>query len=105
MTIVKPLLHLFHSEPGNGLWKRKADTAMRHCTVSGELLCPKMYANNCFICPSSSENKFSQEPIISIKFYNSNSYPFKKSLYFFITQRNDAQSISIFLSEKVVFQG
>ncbi|XP_042391019.1 tRNA-dihydrouridine(20/20a) synthase-like isoform X4 [Zingiber officinale] len=31
--IVKPLLHLFHSEPGNGLWKRKADTAMRHCTT------------------------------------------------------------------------
>ncbi|XP_074564049.1 uncharacterized protein LOC141820605 [Curcuma longa] len=29
--IVKPLLHLFHSEPGNGLWKRKADNAMRHC--------------------------------------------------------------------------
>lgn len=29
--LVKPLLNLFHSEPGNGLWKRKADTALRHC--------------------------------------------------------------------------
>ncbi|KAK7263881.1 hypothetical protein RJT34_31480 [Clitoria ternatea] len=29
--IVKPLLHLFHSEPGNGLWKRKADAAFRNC--------------------------------------------------------------------------
>ncbi|PIA53607.1 hypothetical protein AQUCO_00900287v1 [Aquilegia coerulea] len=29
--MVKPLLGLFHSEPGNGLWKRKADTALRHC--------------------------------------------------------------------------
>ncbi|XP_020214059.1 uncharacterized protein LOC109798264 isoform X1 [Cajanus cajan] len=31
--IVKPLLHLFHSEPGNGLWKRKADAAFRNCTT------------------------------------------------------------------------
>ncbi|XP_040992956.1 tRNA-dihydrouridine(20/20a) synthase-like isoform X2 [Juglans microcarpa x Juglans regia] len=31
--VVKPLLHLFHSEPGNGLWKRKADTAFQHCTT------------------------------------------------------------------------
>ncbi|XP_009393736.2 uncharacterized protein LOC135586130 isoform X1 [Musa acuminata AAA Group] len=31
--MVKPLLNLFHSEPGNGLWKRKADTALRHCTT------------------------------------------------------------------------
>ncbi|XP_024025740.1 uncharacterized protein LOC21395706 [Morus notabilis] len=29
--VVKPLLHLFHSEPGNGLWKRKADAAFQHC--------------------------------------------------------------------------
>ncbi|XP_072976191.1 uncharacterized protein [Typha angustifolia] len=29
--LVKPLLNLFHSEPGNGLWKRKADAALRHC--------------------------------------------------------------------------
>ncbi|KMZ75812.1 tRNA-dihydrouridine synthase [Zostera marina] len=29
--LVKPLLNLFHSEPGNGLWKRKADTALRNC--------------------------------------------------------------------------
>ncbi|RRT65057.1 hypothetical protein BHM03_00049262, partial [Ensete ventricosum] len=32
--LTQPLLNLFHSEPGNGLWKRKADTALRHCTVS-----------------------------------------------------------------------
>ncbi|XP_010241244.1 PREDICTED: uncharacterized protein LOC104585905 isoform X2 [Nelumbo nucifera] len=31
--VVKPLLNIFHSEPGNGLWKRKADTAFRHCTT------------------------------------------------------------------------
>lgn len=29
--LVKPLLNLFHSEPGNSLWKRKADSALRHC--------------------------------------------------------------------------
>ncbi|OEL22419.1 tRNA-dihydrouridine(20/20a) synthase [Dichanthelium oligosanthes] len=29
--LVKPLLHLFHSEPGNNLWKRKADSALRYC--------------------------------------------------------------------------
>uniref|UniRef100_A0A0E0P6Q2 DUS-like FMN-binding domain-containing protein n=1 Tax=Oryza rufipogon TaxID=4529 RepID=A0A0E0P6Q2_ORYRU len=29
--LVKPLLNLFHSEPGNGLWKRKADSTLRHC--------------------------------------------------------------------------
>ncbi|TVU13391.1 hypothetical protein EJB05_40444 [Eragrostis curvula] len=29
--LVKPLLHLFHSELGNSLWKRKADAALRHC--------------------------------------------------------------------------
>jgi tRNA-dihydrouridine synthase A len=32
--LVKPLLNLFHSEPGNGLWKRKADSTLRHCKVS-----------------------------------------------------------------------
>ncbi|KAJ6796274.1 Uncharacterized protein M6B38_223020 [Iris pallida] len=31
--LIKPLLHLFHSEPGNGLWKRKADAALRNCTT------------------------------------------------------------------------
>ncbi|XP_050283857.1 uncharacterized protein LOC126723899 isoform X1 [Quercus robur] len=29
--VVKPLLHLFYSEPGNGLWKRKADAAFQNC--------------------------------------------------------------------------
>uniref|UniRef100_I1PJT9 DUS-like FMN-binding domain-containing protein n=1 Tax=Oryza glaberrima TaxID=4538 RepID=I1PJT9_ORYGL len=29
--LAKPLLNLFHSEPGNGLWKRKADSTLRHC--------------------------------------------------------------------------
>ncbi|CAL5407411.1 unnamed protein product [Camellia sinensis] len=27
----KPLLGLFHSEPGNGLWKRKVDAVLQHC--------------------------------------------------------------------------
>ncbi|XP_040862011.1 tRNA-dihydrouridine(20/20a) synthase isoform X2 [Glycine max] len=31
--IVKPLLGFFHSEPGNGLWKRKADSAVQTCTT------------------------------------------------------------------------
>lgn len=31
--VAKPLLGLFHSEPGNGLWKRKADAAFLHCTT------------------------------------------------------------------------
>ncbi|XP_057454493.1 uncharacterized protein LOC130746015 isoform X1 [Lotus japonicus] len=30
--IVKPLLGFFRSEPGNGLWKRKADAAIQTCT-------------------------------------------------------------------------
>ncbi|KAG0452259.1 hypothetical protein HPP92_026038 [Vanilla planifolia] len=29
--LVKPLLNLFHSEPGNGQWKRMADAALKHC--------------------------------------------------------------------------
>ncbi|KAL6965292.1 hypothetical protein U1Q18_036346 [Sarracenia purpurea var. burkii] len=29
----KPLLGLFHSAPGNSLWKRKADAAFQHCTT------------------------------------------------------------------------
>ncbi|CAL5404571.1 unnamed protein product [Camellia sinensis] len=29
--VVKPLLGLFHSEPGNGLWKRKVDAVLQHC--------------------------------------------------------------------------
>ncbi|KAJ1262824.1 hypothetical protein BS78_09G139400 [Paspalum vaginatum] len=29
--LVKPLLNLFHSEPGNSRWKRKADSVLRHC--------------------------------------------------------------------------
>ncbi|KAL3832953.1 hypothetical protein ACJIZ3_007689 [Penstemon smallii] len=31
--VIKPLLGFFHSEPGNGLWKRKADAAFAHCTT------------------------------------------------------------------------
>ncbi|KAL0379875.1 UNVERIFIED_CONTAM: tRNA-dihydrouridine(20/20a) synthase [Sesamum angustifolium] len=31
--LIKPLLGFFHSEPGNGLWKRKADAALLHCTT------------------------------------------------------------------------
>ncbi|GAU12631.1 hypothetical protein TSUD_121220 [Trifolium subterraneum] len=31
--IVKPLLGFFHGEPGNGLWKRKADSAFHTCTT------------------------------------------------------------------------
>ncbi|KAK9283116.1 hypothetical protein L1049_011347 [Liquidambar formosana] len=31
--VVKPLLGLFHSEPRNGVWKRKADAAFRNCTT------------------------------------------------------------------------
>ncbi|XP_031374846.1 uncharacterized protein LOC116189356 isoform X2 [Punica granatum] len=31
--VAKPLLGLFHSERGNGLWKRKADAAFQNCTT------------------------------------------------------------------------
>ncbi|VVA34288.1 PREDICTED: tRNA [Prunus dulcis] len=31
--VARPLLGLFHSEPGNGVWKRKADAAFLHCTT------------------------------------------------------------------------
>ncbi|CAI9786096.1 unnamed protein product [Fraxinus pennsylvanica] len=31
--VIRPLLGLFHSEPGNGRWKRKADAAFMHCTT------------------------------------------------------------------------
>ncbi|XP_020532900.1 tRNA-dihydrouridine(20/20a) synthase isoform X2 [Jatropha curcas] len=31
--VVKPLLGFFYSEPGNGLWKRKADAAFQNCTT------------------------------------------------------------------------
>lgn len=31
--VIKPLLGFFHSEPGNGLWKRKADAAFMNCTT------------------------------------------------------------------------
>ncbi|KAF7836053.1 tRNA-dihydrouridine synthase A [Senna tora] len=31
--IIKPLLNFFHSEPGNGLWKRKADAAFHSSTT------------------------------------------------------------------------
>ncbi|XP_021890782.1 uncharacterized protein LOC110809300 isoform X2 [Carica papaya] len=31
--VAKPLLNFFHSEPGNSLWKRKADAAFLKCTT------------------------------------------------------------------------
>ncbi|KAG8646292.1 tRNA-dihydrouridine(20/20a) synthase isoform X2 [Manihot esculenta] len=31
--VIKPLLGFFYSEPGNGLWKRKADAAFQYCTT------------------------------------------------------------------------
>ncbi|KAG6628231.1 hypothetical protein I3843_14G002600 [Carya illinoinensis] len=31
--VVMPLINFFHSEPGNSLWKRKADAAFQHCTT------------------------------------------------------------------------
>ncbi|CAH9127154.1 unnamed protein product [Cuscuta epithymum] len=36
--VVKPLLGLFYSEPGNSLWKRKVDAAFQHCTTVKSLL-------------------------------------------------------------------
>eukprot|EP01018_Ginkgo_biloba_P032713 Gb_04721 [translate_table: standard] len=36
--LAKPLLHMFHSEPGAGLWKRRMDEALRHCTSIQSLL-------------------------------------------------------------------
>ncbi|KAL5827375.1 hypothetical protein ACOSQ3_019216 [Xanthoceras sorbifolium] len=31
--VMKPLINFFRAEPGNGLWKRKADAAFMHCTT------------------------------------------------------------------------
>ncbi|KAM5552387.1 hypothetical protein ABKV19_026971 [Rosa sericea] len=31
--VAKPLLSLFYAQPGNSLWKRKADAAFMHCTT------------------------------------------------------------------------
>ncbi|WRX32351.1 hypothetical protein QQP08_024838 [Theobroma cacao] len=31
--VAEPLLNLFNSEPGNSLWKRKADSAFQHRTT------------------------------------------------------------------------
>ncbi|CAI9781670.1 unnamed protein product [Fraxinus pennsylvanica] len=31
--VIRPLLGLFHAEPGNSRWKRKADAAFMHCTT------------------------------------------------------------------------
>ncbi|PSS26472.1 TRNA-dihydrouridine(20/20a) synthase [Actinidia chinensis var. chinensis] len=31
--VIRPVFGFFHSEPGNGLWKRKADAALLHCTT------------------------------------------------------------------------
>ncbi|KAI4372852.1 hypothetical protein MLD38_011036 [Melastoma candidum] len=36
--LVKPLFGLFHSEPGNGIWKRKADAALHSCTTMKSFL-------------------------------------------------------------------
>ncbi|XP_057839060.1 uncharacterized protein LOC131049069 isoform X1 [Cryptomeria japonica] len=37
-NVVKPLLNLFHSEPGARVWKRKVDEALRHCQNVHSLL-------------------------------------------------------------------
>ncbi|PKA51481.1 tRNA-dihydrouridine synthase A [Apostasia shenzhenica] len=42
--LVKPLLNLFHSEPGNGQWKRIADTALRHCKTMKSFLAETLAA-------------------------------------------------------------
>ncbi|CAN6440267.1 unnamed protein product [Victoria cruziana] len=36
--VVKPLLNIFHSEPGNSLWKCKIDAAIRRCKTMKSLL-------------------------------------------------------------------
>ncbi|KAJ8449993.1 hypothetical protein Cgig2_029355 [Carnegiea gigantea] len=35
--IVKPLMSFFHAEPRNAIWKRKVDSAFRHCTTVKQL--------------------------------------------------------------------
>lgn len=37
-TLVKPLLGLFHGEPGGGVWRREIDTALRDAKTMYELL-------------------------------------------------------------------
>ncbi|XP_078443803.1 uncharacterized protein LOC144713169 [Wolffia australiana] len=52
-NLVKPLLNLFHSEPGNGLWKRKADEALRHCSTVASFLEETLDAFPDFVLDSS----------------------------------------------------
>ncbi|KAI6670312.1 hypothetical protein NL676_005197 [Syzygium grande] len=63
--VAKPLLGLFHSEPGNGLWKRKADAAFLHCTTMKSFFEETLDAIPDFVLdapivevPSGSENPF-----------------------------------------------
>eukprot|EP00249_Psilotum_nudum_P013275 c24254_g1_i1 orf=267-1370(-) len=37
-NLVKPLLHLFHAEPGAGIWRRTVDEALSHCKCFDDLL-------------------------------------------------------------------
>lgn len=50
--MMQPLLNIFHSEPGNGLWKRKADAAFFHCKVSELLWCGVFLSLEDWICVS-----------------------------------------------------
>ncbi|XP_070011989.1 uncharacterized protein [Nicotiana sylvestris] len=65
--VVKPLLGLFHANPGNGPWKRKVDAAFKHCTTIKSLFEETLVAIPDWVLdspitevPSGSTDKFSK---------------------------------------------
>ncbi|KAF3490247.1 hypothetical protein F2Q69_00055977 [Brassica cretica] len=51
--IVRPLINLFHSEIGNGQWKRRTDAALLHCTTMKSFLDEVLPAIPDFVLDSS----------------------------------------------------
>ncbi|CAH2044844.1 unnamed protein product [Thlaspi arvense] len=51
--IVRPLINLFHSELGNGQWKRRTDAALLHCTTMKTFLDEVLPAIPDFVLDSS----------------------------------------------------
>ncbi|TQE12955.1 hypothetical protein C1H46_001330 [Malus baccata] len=63
--VARPLIGLFHSEPGNSQWKRKADAAFLHCTTMKEFFDETLVAIPDYVLdkpigepPSGSEDPF-----------------------------------------------
>ncbi|XP_020110731.1 uncharacterized protein LOC109725787 isoform X3 [Ananas comosus] len=66
--LVKPLLNLFHSEPGNGLWKRKADAALRHCKAAQRPTCAATNSPTCCILFSLNDHSWYRSNLFKLEF-------------------------------------